>query len=148
MRLQFHFSSPIGSPLGWHIWEFGQKSKREIADETYYFYRNKDEISEIEKVSLDQVRQFYTNWIHPAGEERRHLTISIGPDPMLNKLDIMLEGPGEHQVRHWNLKELEIYRNKARSFPQVSSELLTRWYQEVFESEDNTYQPPYSMIKS
>ena len=121
---------------------------REIADETYYFYRNKDEISEIEKVSLDQVRQFYTNWIHPAGEERRHLTISIGPDPMLNKLDIMLEGPGEHQVRHWNLKELEIYRNKARSFPQVSSELLTRWYQEVFESEDNTYQPPYSMIKS
>jgi secreted Zn-dependent insulinase-like peptidase len=119
---------------------------REIADETYYFNRNQDEIEEIEKITLTHVRDFYNTWIHPAGEERRHLTISIGPDPMLNKLDIMLEGNGEHQVRHWNLKELEIYRNNAKSFPLVSSEVLSRWYQKVFDSEDNTYQPPHSMI--
>ena len=119
---------------------------REIADETYYFNRNLDEIEQIEKVTLNHVRDFYNTWIHPAGEERRHLTISIGPDPMLNKLDIMLEGSGEHQVRHWDLKELELYRHEARTFPQVSAEILSRWYQQVFDSEDNNYKPPYSMI--
>ena len=100
----------------------------------------------IERVTLNHVRDFYNTWIHPAGEERRHLTISIGPDPMLNKLDIMLEGSGEHQVRHWDLKELELYRHEARTFPQVSAEILSRWYQQVFDSEDNNYKPPYSMI--
>ena len=30
MRLQFHFSSPIGSLLGGQIWEFGQKRKRDM----------------------------------------------------------------------------------------------------------------------
>ena len=119
---------------------------REIADETYYFNRNLDEIEQIEKVTLNHVRDFYNTWIHPAGEERRHLTISIGPDPMLNKLDIMLEGSGEHQVRHWDLKELELYRHEARTFPQVSAEILSRWYQQVFDSDDNNYKPPYSMI--
>ena len=119
---------------------------REIADETYYFDRNQDEIDQIEKVTLTHVRDFYNTWIHPAGEERRHLTISIGPDPMLNKLDIMLEGSGEHQVRHWDLKELEIYRHETQTFPQVSAEILSRWYQQVFDSEDNDYKSPYSMI--
>ena len=119
---------------------------REIADETYDFNRNQVEIEHIENVTLDQVREFYKDWIHPAGEERRHVTISIGPDPMLNKLDIMLEGSGEHQVRHWSLKELEIYRNNAKSFPQVSPEVLAQWHQQVFDSENNVYSPPYSMI--
>merc|ERR1719510_1700315 len=89
----------------------------------------------LKKITLTHVRDFYNTWIHPAGEERRHLTISIGPDPMLNKLDIMLEGNGEHQVRHWNLKELEIYRNNAKTFPQVSSDVLSLWYEQVFNSE-------------
>ena len=120
---------------------------REIADETYYFNRNQDEIQQIEKITLNHIRDFYNTWIHPAGEERRHLTISIGPDPMLNKLDIMLEGNGEHQVRHWDLKELEIYRNDARTFPQVSHEILSKWYQQVFDSDNNNYKPPHSMIQ-
>ena len=119
---------------------------REIADETYYFNRHQDEIELIDKVTLLQVRDFYNEWIHPSGEERRHLTISIGPDPMLNKLDIMLEGNGEHQVRHWSIKELELYRNNTKSFPQVSPEILSRWYQKVFNSEDNKYKPPCFMI--
>ena len=119
---------------------------REIADETYDFKRTEAEIEEIENVSLDLIRNFYQNWIHPGGEERRHLTISIGPDPMLNKLDISLEGSGEHQVRHWDLRELELYRQDAKPFPQVSPEILTEWYQQVFNAEDNIYNPPYSSI--
>ena len=119
---------------------------REVSDETYCFDRIQSEIECIEKISLDEIRQFYVEWIHPAGNERRHLTLSIGPDPMLNKLDIMLEGTGEHQVRHWDIKELEIYRKDAKCFPQVSDDNLKWWYQQVFDSEDNTYQAPPATI--
>lgn len=119
---------------------------REVADETYNFKRRQLEIGHIENISLDQVRMFYKEWVHPEGDERRHLTISIGPDPMLNKLDIMLEGSGEHQVRHWDLREINIYRKDAESFPQISPEVLQSWYQQVFDSEDNIYDAPNSMI--
>ena len=119
---------------------------REVADETYDFKRTQLEIEEIENISLNLIREFYKDWIHPSGEERRHLTISIGPDPMLNKLDIALEGTGEHQVRHWDLKEVDLYRKDAKTFPQVSPDILTQWYQQVFNAEDNVYDPPYSLI--
>ena len=58
----------------------------------------------------------------------------------------MLEGTGEHQVRHWDIKELEIYRKDAKCFPQVSDDNLKWWYQQVFDSEDNTYQAPPATI--
>ena len=34
----------------------------------------------------------------------------------------------------------------AKTFPQVSPDILTQWYQQVFNAEDNVYDPPYSLL--
>lgn len=117
---------------------------REVLDETYNFKRSQMEINFIKVITFDQVRDFYRDWICADGQERRHLVISVGPDPILNKLDIALEGSshGGMETRHWDLREIEIYRRDAESFTKLSDKLLVQWMKEVFDSESNSYEPP------
>ena len=47
------------------------------------------------QLDLLSIRTFYRQWIHSKASERSGVVISIGPDPILNRL----EGPSgkEHQ---------------------------------------------------
>ena len=113
---------------------------REVSDETFDFKRSETEIEEIkETVTLDRVRRFYQDWVRAGGCPRRHLIISIGPDPILNKLDMIATGT----VRHWDLKELPLFRKDLGSFVKLKPEPLQKWLLTVFESDSSaSYEPP------
>lgn len=113
---------------------------REVLDETFDFQRSEAEIRTLEtRVTLEAVRAFYAEWIRAGGRHRRHLIVSIGPDPILNKLDMIATGT----VRHWDLKELPLFRKGLESFVKLRQGPLQKWLQSVFESEPSAlYQPP------
>ena len=45
------------------------------------------EMDALSRMTLEQLKLFYVDWIHEAGSEKRTLVLSIGPDPILNCLD-------------------------------------------------------------
>ena len=47
------------------------------------------ELSSMNQLDLLSIRTFYRQWIHSKASERSGVVISIGPDPILNRL----EGP-------------------------------------------------------
>ena len=63
---------------------------REVSDRSYRFHRHEAELSAIEDISIEQIRDFYRERIRADGLKRRLLVISVGPDAILNRLDEIL----------------------------------------------------------
>ena len=107
---------------------------REILDETYHFGRHFEELAEMSKLDLLDIRTFYRQWIHSKACERRCVVISIAPDPILNKLELPY-------VKHWTLNQLSQFRTNLMTplKPNAPSE---QWFTYVFENVENIYHPP------
>ena len=108
---------------------------REIVEESYRFSRHAQELSTMNHLDLLSIRTFYRRWIHSKASERRCLVISIGPDPILNKL----EHPG---VCHWTLNQLDDFRSQIMT-PAIRKLVPKEWFHAVFENSDYLYPPPF-----
>ena len=108
---------------------------REIADASYNFKRIDGEIKCLEMdqlINAKLIHQFYRNWIHTQGSERRCLILSIGPDPMVNEI------PGMDSMTLDKVHEV-----KWTKFPTISHQQLSEWYYSTFNSNDGNYSPPF-----
>ena len=87
------------------------------------------------QLDLLDIRTCYRQWIHYKACDRRCVVISIGPDPILNKLE---SGPG---IYHWTLNRLQEFRQDFMS-PLKRKTVLKDWFYGVFENSQNVYVPP------
>ena len=93
------------------------------------------ELSSINELDLLSIRTFYRKWIHSKASKRRCLVISIGPDPILNKLE------GLPSVCHWSLSEIEEFRQNAMT-PILQKNMPKYWFDDIFECLGYDYHPP------
>ena len=109
----------------------------EIAESNYNFRRIDHEIGAIEKTAVDDVTKFYRDKISRDASDRRLIIISIGPDPILNRLD-------DATLRHWTLDEVDEFRQTSTSVRtrRVAIDRMDSWFQNVFDAKKNDYQPP------
>jgi hypothetical protein len=109
----------------------------EIAEMTYNFKRIDQEIGVVEKTTLVDVVKFYRDKICVDAPERRLIVISVGPDPILNRLD-------DGTIRHWTIDELEEFRRSSTTIRKrrVPVDRMDSWFQNVFDAKDNDYKPP------
>ena len=109
---------------------------REILDETYDFARHNRELASMSRLELLDIRTFYRKWIHSKACERRSLVISISPDPILNSLEA---GPN---IFHWTLRQIDQDFRQLMT-PLPNHQTPKEWYQRVFSSAQNIYEPPF-----
>ena len=109
----------------------------EIAESSYNFRRIDHEIAAIEKTTTDDVIKFYRDKISADAIDRRLIIISIGPDPILNRLD-------DPTLRHWTIDQVDEFRQTATTVRprRVPVDRMDGWFQKVFEAKQNDYQPP------
>ncbi len=61
--------------------------------------------------------------------------ISIGPDPILNRLD-------DHpEIKHWTLDKKDVLKKEAFA-PLGKHKVPNEWFSQVFESTTNRYRAP------
>ena len=59
------------------------------------------------QLDLLSIRTFYRQWIHSKASERSGVVISIGPDPILNRL----EGPSGKELQGLVISLVEFLKN-------------------------------------
>jgi secreted Zn-dependent insulinase-like peptidase len=106
---------------------------REISERTYDFGRHEQEMALVQSVNMADLRQFYSQLVHADGTERRCLVISIGPDPILNRLD---------EVECLTLNDSSRLRDQCDLFPALSQQSLDAWFLKAFNSRTYDYGAP------
>ena len=93
------------------------------------------------QLDLLSIRTFYRQWIHSKASDRRCVVISIGPDPILNRLEGIpgIPSPG---IFHWNLSQIEEFRQTVMT-PIPPKSVPRQWFYDVFERSDYVYPPPF-----
>ena len=88
------------------------------------------------QLDLLSIRTFYRQWIHSKASERQCVVISIGPDPILNRLE------GVPNVSHWNLGQIEEFRQNIMT-PISPKSVPRQWFYDVFDQSQYIYTPPF-----
>ena len=106
---------------------------REVLECSYNFRRLEEETVVLETLNMKHIRKLYRQFVQKSGPERRNLVISFGPDPILNSLE---------KVECLGLEKVPTLQAQCESFPVLETEVLNKWYQEVFQCHTNQYLAP------
>lgn len=87
----------------------------------------------LSRLTIENVKLFYIDYIMDGASEQRKVVISIGPDPILNSLD---------NVTCLKLDSIPTIHSLSKVYPTHDKETLARWFQATFSCTDNVYKAP------